>query len=362
MSIKKAKNILIAPLDWGLGHTTRCVPIISYLQQLGHNVLFAGNEQQKAYISATVPSITTIHLDGYNVRYSNSPHLFALTLLRQLPSLKRSIKKENSWLQQVVQDYNIDAVISDNRYGLYHTTIPCVILTHQLQILSGKGVLFDNVLRQIHYRYLEKFSSCWVVDVAQQPNLAGKMAHPTQMPKRVQYIGWLSQTVRDDDAVGKHLLIILSGPEPQRTILSNILWKEAISYNGKVVFVAGNSHADKPAIIPPHITYHPILSKDELATAFNNAELVVCRSGYSTVMDLVKLNKKAILIPTPAQTEQEYLAKQLHKQGIFMRSTQNRFNLKAMLQASSSFPYKSLNTDEAFLQHRAIIDSWIAEI
>ncbi|HEY9177933.1 MAG TPA: glycosyl transferase family 28, partial [Flavipsychrobacter sp.] len=160
---------MVAPLDWGLGHTTRCVPVITYLQAKGHSILFAGNQQQCSYISSTFRGIETIYLEGYNVRYASSGAMFMPAIAKQVPAIMQTIEKEHSWLQEMANAHSIDAVISDNRYGLYHSNIPCVIMTHQLSPISGMGSMADNMVRKLHYRMLERFNRCWIVDMPQAP-------------------------------------------------------------------------------------------------------------------------------------------------------------------------------------------------
>lgn len=283
-------------------------------------------------------------------------------IARQLPRLLQTIKAEHKWLKGVVTRHKIDAVISDNRYGLHHPGILCVIMTHQLQPISGWGKFADNNVRSLHYKYLEKFNECWVVDTPDAPGLAGSLSHPTNLPRQAKYIGLLSQQELVETADNGYLLVLLSGPEPQRTILADKLWAQLNNYTGKVVFVVGSADALVPTDIPGHITYHQQLTKDDLHQALNGAEIVICRSGYSTLMDLVKLNKKAILIPTPGQTEQEYLGKLMYEQGVFVSAPQSNFSLEQALGESKQFPFKKLNYGDAFTQYKIVVDRWVSRL
>lgn len=355
-------NILVAPLDWGLGHTTRCVPVIAYLRAIGHHVLFAGNHQQCVYINGTFPRIETIYLEGYNVRYAQLGSLFMPAIMKQIPSLLRTIRKENAWLKETVKQYKIDLVISDNRYGLYHETVPSVIITHQLNIITGLGSMADNILRWLHYRFLNRFNNVWVADVQQSPGLAGRLSHPASLPRNTQYIGLLSQVEPLATTNTGYLLVLLSGPEPQRTILADELWLQVLSYTGKVMFVEGSDEAAVKEDIPEHITYHKKLSGDALAAAISGADIVICRSGYSTLMDLVKLNKKAILIPTPGQTEQEYLGRTLYKDEVFINKPQQSFNLADALAEAEQFPFRKMQFGGTFEQFKPVINDWLSNI
>jgi uncharacterized protein (TIGR00661 family) len=364
---KKQLRILVAPLDWGLGHVTRCVPIIQHILSLGHQVIFAGNKGQQEYVRTIFFNLEFLFLEGYNVQYSKTRLGFAPKIIGQIPRLKKCIKREHLWLQNVVKTNQIDAVIADNRYGLYHAHIPCVIITHQLQIRSGLSNLIDNILLKIHYKFIERFKRCWVVDIEEDEGLSGILGHPNSLPKiKTDYIGLLSQctlkaTKKTFDSEF-YVLILLSGTEPQRTILSDILWKKAIKSDKKIIFVSGSNQAIVPEKIPEHISYHQRLSAKELMIAINTASIVICRSGYSSLMDLLALNKKAILIPTPGQTEQEYLAKLMHKQKIFMKANQSKFDIQTSLINASVFPFSTNKFSSSFQIHQSKISEWIDTI
>jgi UDP:flavonoid glycosyltransferase YjiC (YdhE family) len=366
LPIPKPKNILVAPLDWGAGHTTRCIPIIAHLLQLGHNPILAGNAAQQRLVNRYFDRpINSIYLEGYNVTYSAWNRFAQAGILSQLPRLLNSIKQENEWLQQQALLLQLDGIISDNRYGLYHPAIPCVIMTHQLRIMTGLGSIADNLVQQLHYRYLNRFNTTWIADNATDPTLAGDLAHPAQMPDNFRFIGPLSRladipenTIRQQEPA---ILILLSGPEPQRTTLSRILWEQALQMNERIVFVEGTEAALVPENIPPHITHYRRLDNKQLITALQQAAMVVCRSGYSTIMDLTAINKKAILIPTPGQTEQQYLGKQLHKKGILYCTQQTGFDLKKALHAAASFPYLPSGMS-GYQQHKEVIGDWLNQL
>lgn len=355
------KRILLAPLDWGMGHTTRCVPLIQYLYKNGHSVVFAGNEWQRNYITKTFPAIETIHLEGYNVHYSQSGKSFMFSLAKQLPGLLKTIMNEHNWLMQLTTGEHFDGIISDNRYGLYHPSVPSVIMTHQVLAQSGMGALTDNLLRRIHYKRLQQYGQCWIIDVPGRPNLAGKLAHPDVLPDNAKYIGLLSQIEQRRLNQEEHLLVLLSGPEPQRGILSDILWQQVLQHTGKVVFVEGSDNVHRKNI-PSHVVYHKRVTKEVLQPLIENANIVVCRSGYSTLMDLAVLNKKAILIPTPGQTEQEFLGAHLHREGVLYCTKQKNFNLKDSLSGTAKFPFKKLSLNNAHQLYRPILDEWIKEL
>lgn len=370
MSNKKVLRILIAPLDWGMGHATRCIPIINHIVHLGHIPVIAGNKSQRDFLSAAFPTLECLNLDGYNIVYSKTRKGFLFRIMTQLPGILRSVKKEKEWLNRVVADNNIDAVISDNRYGLYHPNIPCVVMTHQLGIRSGLHPFVDRLIRFLHYQYLSQFDTCWVVDTGNPNGLGGSLSYQRELPHgNTRYIGLLSQCtiteIGSSDATREttgSILVLLSGPEPQRTLLSSILWQQVVSLSVPVVFVEGSESAPTPSFIPEHVTYFKrIASVRELSVLISGADIVVARSGYSTIMDLAFFGKKAILIPTPGQTEQEYLARYLNRRGIFYSVTQKSVDLRKALKDIEQFPYFKLFDQWVFDSFKTILEKWLAK-
>jgi UDP:flavonoid glycosyltransferase YjiC (YdhE family) len=351
------KRIIIAPLDWGLGHTTRCVPIIKHLRFLGHNILFAGNGEQQAFISQTFPDIDLIMLEGYRVRYSKRALMF--TLLWQMPRLLKTIQAEHKWLKKVAAEQKIDTIISDNRYGLWHDDIPSVILTHQPNVLTGLGKAVDRLVRRLHYKYLGRFGGVWIPDLAGVRNLGGALSHPQKLPTHSHYVGWLSQFETPKSSSSRHILILLSGPEPQRSLLANKLWNQAKALDQEIVFVEGKAGVIRTDI-PKHIRHIALANGNQLQSLIENASLVVCRSGYSTLMDLALVGKPAVLIPTPGQTEQEYLAASLAERGMFVTVRQKDIDLAQAIGASQDLRrWEVLERAELLLP---VLEQWLEHL
>ncbi len=362
MPNNKPKKILIAPLDWGLGHTTRCIPLIGCIISLGHVPVFAGNDFQRSFIKETFGGIETIHIEGYNIRYSAWNRLGQAGIFSQLPRLVKVIKYEYQWLVDVCKKHSIDGIISDNRYGLYHVTIPSVILTHQLNVQTGLGRVPNQIVQKLHYRLLNRFSATWVVDSLEYPGLGGELSHSEILPRNSQYIGLLSRFHLDKQISNQSngpLVILISGPEPQRSNLSAILWKQVLTIDAKVIFIEGSDKAIAPKDLPVNITWYSHLSGTKLEEIIKSASLVISRSGYSTIMDLVALNKNAILIPTPGQTEQLYLAKHLMQSGFFYSTSQSGFNLEKALETSKKYSPNILNLNGLYAKHERVIEQWV---
>lgn len=298
-------------------------------------------------------------LQGYRVTYSGWNRLAQAGLLAQMPRLLRSIRTEHRWLQQLTRSVHIDGILSDNRYGLYHPHIPSVIITHQPAILTGAGAAADNTIRWAHYKMLQRFASVWVPDVARSPGLAARLSHPASLPPYTTYIGLLSRfaPLPSVSRTGT-LLILLSGPEPARTTLAHLLWQQACAWQGEVIFAEGRADAVPPAHIPPHIRWYAMLHASHLQTLLPTVGRVVCRSGYSTIMDLLATGTPALLIPTPGQTEQQYLADTLHSAGIFYAQAQCRFHLEEAIQASAACTHTNSFTPADFHLHQSVLDQW----
>ncbi|MDR7046670.1 putative glycosyltransferase [Dyadobacter sp. BE242] len=270
-------------------------------------------------------------LPGYGITYSSSGGTFILKILSQIPKILGAIRRERKWLHDTQATHRFDLVISDNRYGLKIEGLKSVILTHQLQIMTGFGAVADSLMRRMHYRMLEKFDECWVVDARENGGLAGALSHPRQLPANSHYIGLLSQLlapVASEKSHNNSILILLSGPEPMRGILEEIMLQQAaLATNYHFHIIAGNPSGRAHTHLPGHITYTTYASAHELADALAHARLVICRSGYSTLMDLAMFEKKALLIPTPGQSEQEYLAAHLQTREIALSRQQGEINL-----------------------------------
>ena len=340
-SLRKIR-ILVAPLDWGLGHATRCMPVIQSLLAQGVDVWLAGEGLQKELLQQEFPKLSFLQLEGYRVKYASTAIGLIVSLLRQTNKIILAIKKENGWLKKVVHEYGFDAIISDNRYGLYHASIPCIFITHQLTIKSPLGKWTEKIIQKRNYNYINRFTECWVPDSANDNNLAGALSHPEKKPIiPIHYIGILSRFQMADAHEKKdHLLIVLSGPEPQRSILEDKIIREIAHYPSTATIVRGLPGSD--SIIPSTgmIKFYNHLSADELKKEMEQAEYVIGRCGYSSIMDIVKLQKKSILIPTPGQTEQGYLANYLFQQKIAFTVLQKDFLLIAALQEARQFFYQ----------------------
>ncbi len=351
MPFPRKLRILVAPLDWGLGHTTRCIPVIKALLQQDAEVIIAGNKVQHKVLAAEFPGCTFLSLEGYGVAYSNTRKGFVWKMVQQLPRISAVIRRENEWLQAILTQEHIDGVISDNRFGLYALQVPCVFITHQLRIQTGLGKLADDIAQQVNYRYITRFSQVWVPDFHGTQNLAGVLSHPPSMPAtKVFYVGPLTRMnhqASKNEAGG--ILFIFSGPEPQRSLFEQKVLEQLSGIKQKITVIRGKPlQEDLPLINNATIYNH--LPGNEMESVMRSAAFIVCRSGYSSVMDINALGLKSILIPTPGQTEQEYLADYLMQNKFAVKGSQNDFDLQGLLQKAASFSYGGfINQDDLLL-------------
>lgn len=337
-NLSTPRRILVAPLEWGLGHATRCIPIIYELLSLQCEVLIAAEGATQALLMQEFPSLTFLPLRGYRMNYSRNERALPWKLLMQFPKMGITIFKEHQWLKKIVKEYAINAVISDNRFGLYHSKITSVYITHQLAIKTGNAFT-EKIAKRIHYYFIRKYPVCWVPD-AEQNGLAGELSHPKKRLEKIQYIGPLSRFEWLDKKKKYDLLISISGPEPQRTLLEERLLTDLESFSGKVLFIRGlpnDAHNLQCKNGLVEITNH--LPATHFNEALQQSDMIISRCGYTTIMDLVKLRKKAILIPTPGQTEQEYLAGYLREKKMFYTLPQKNFTLKNALREAAAFPF-----------------------
>lgn len=342
----KGKRILICPLDWGLGHATRCIPIIRLLQQKGAEVIIAADKRPLELLKKEFPDLKYIIFKGYEINYPKKGSMI-WTMLRSIPKITKGIRTEHEALNKIIHEYNIDIVISDNRYGCWNPKTKNIFITHQLMIKSPFG---ENLLHKIVSKYISKFHECWVPDHEKEPNLSGDLSHKYPISETTFFIGPLSRfkTDQHQQEIEYDVMAILSGPEPQRTIFERIVSEQLFKSGLRSLIVFGLPEKTKKIEQKGNVTMISHLNSDEMEQMINRSKLIIARSGYSTIMDLSALQKKAIFIPTPGQTEQEYLAKELFKKQIAYYQKQSEFDLTKAIVESGKFSgfTKQINNTE----------------
>lgn len=354
-------RVLVAPLDWGLGHATRCIPIINKLLQQNCEVIIASEGAVKFLLQQEFPMLSFLNLKGYRVQYSRKKIWMPAKLLLQVPKIILGIYTEHAWLKKMVKLYSIDAVISDNRFGMYHSFVPCIYITHQLKIKTGNRFT-EPLVQKTHYWFINKYKECWVPDIMSGISLAGELSHPVVLPEvPVKYIGPLSRFEKNEAEIKYDLAIILSGPEPQRTVFEKKVLKDLKLFSGKTLLVRGlpaNTALPEADLQVLEIYNH--LPASALNQVILQSKMIVSRCGYSTVMDLIKLKKNAILVPTPGQTEQEYLSGYLYKQHFFLCVHQDLFSLSDVLKRSEHFSFNNAALPQN--DHEKVIENFILSL
>ncbi len=336
------KKVLVAPLNWGLGHATRCIPIINALISEGIEPVIASDGVALSLLKKEFPELQTKVLPSYPIEYSKKVSNFKLKMLLNSPKIAHTINAEKKAIKKLVEEEDFCGIISDNRMGVRHKSIPSVFITHQLTVLSGKTTSFST---KIHNKYIKRFDVCWVPDMADDPNLSGELGHPKKSNIPVTYLGPLSRFEYQIVPKRYDIMVLLSGPEPQRTLLEHKLFQEFEQSDKKIVFVRGLIEDSHKTYIKNNITIHNYLTGKELEDTINSSNLIISRSGYTTVMDLAKLKKKAFFIPTPGQFEQEYLADRLTNHKLVPSCTQSEFTLKRLRDINTYKGLSSFSTD-----------------
>ena len=343
---KSTKIILITPLNWGLGHVTRCIPIIRLLLKKGVNVILASDGRALLLLKKEFPTLTCLELPAYNVHY-RSNNMF-VSIAPQLPKIAWAIWKEKRIIQQIIKDYQIDAIISDNRFGCYSSSIPSIFVTHQVNIKIPNRFV-ERVVAFFNHQFIKRFNACWIPDEAGAQNLGGRLSHGFSL-KNTIHVGVLSRMKPIYTPKKYDLIAVLSGPEPQRTYLEKAVIAQLKKRSITGLIVKGKTDEDEETELREGLTLKSYMTSEALNEAICASDIVLARSGYSTLMDLAFLGKKAILVPTPGQTEQEYLAKHFHGQGIFLRQAQKELNIELALHEISYFTGLSVDTELIALQ------------
>lgn len=351
--MKQKKTILVAPLHWGLGHATRCIPIISELLRHNYNVLLGSDGAPLLLLRKEFPQLEYIDLPSYHITYPKKGEFLKLKLFLKLPEIKKAVSEEKKIVKQLVDEDKIQGIISDNRLGVRSNKVPSVFVTHQLNVLSGNTTFFSS---KMHQKIISKYDACWVPDIEGAINLSGKLGHSKKVKFPVTYIGPLSRMCKKELPKNYDVLVLLSGPEPQRTLLEDKMMEVLLQSEKKVLLVRGIVEEQEDIVQTKNITIVNYLKSKDLEVAINESTLVVSRSGYTTLMDLVALEKEAFFIPTPGQFEQEYLAKELKVKGIAPSCKQNEFTIEKLKEIPFYKGLKELKNEVDFKKLFALFE------
>ena len=336
------KRILITPLNWGLGHATRCMPIINELLKQNAEVIIATDGRAFHLLSKEYPTLIILKLPPYDITYKSKNMM--RNIAPQLPKIIKAIATEYKAIQKIVKEYQIDAIISDNRFGCNSSQILSVFITHQLSIQIPSNLVQPQV-NFFNKQFIQRFDMCWVPDFEiEKDSLSGKLSRNIGL-KNVEYLGALTRMKYFEVSKKYDVFIILSGPEPQRTILEEQLIEQASKLSLKTLLIKGKTEETNEVVKMGNLTIQSFMTASELNEAILASDIIVTRSGYSTIMDLVVLGKRAILIPTPGQTEQEYLAKRFEEQGVYHLQEQDSIDLEQALVKAKNYSGYQLSSN-----------------
>ena len=298
----KNATILISPLDWGFGHTTRSIALIQKLIKQQNRIYFAGNQSQIDFINTELPKIKTFKIAGYNFNFNQQRSLY-LQVLKQLPLLSKALKNEKKWLAEFIKSHPVDYIISDNRYGFYHPTVKSIILTHQtnLQIPWGK-----KIINYFLKKKLENFNTCWIPDFEDQ-SLSGRLSD-NNLSIPTYFIGPLSRftkSITKNNNFNYKYLFIISGPYPDNFQSYQKVLKYINQLNEKCAVVSTYVDNSPPNMNHADFFFHP--NSSSMEKIISESALVICKCGYSSVMDFYLAQKKVLFIPNKNQYEQAYL-------------------------------------------------------
>ena len=332
------KRVLITPMDWGLGHATRCIPIAREFEARGCEVLIAGSGESLALLRKELPGNRFFSLPEYTPTYPVTSSM-AAAMVKQIPRFMRVIRSEHLAVESLVTSESVDLIVSDNRYGCWSRQVQSVLVTHQSNVLMPQRFGFlSGMVRSITAGLINKFDQCWIPDFPASHSLAGALISFGQFSFKtpIEYVGWLSRfkarTQREEPVLD--VVAILSGPEPQRSVFEEVLLPQLQSSDLRFRLVRGLPSA---VDTPTDGRVVNALTSSALQGLIESAGIIVARSGYSTVMDMQALGKRAIFVPTPGQTEQEYLARVLQERKIAFSTSQKTFDLANAIRESKRY-------------------------
>jgi len=349
------KKILVAPLNWGLGHATRCIPIIEALENHGYEPVIASNGAALELLKKEFPLLTALELPEYHIEYAKRGAFFKFKMLLQIPRMFMTVRRENKIVCNLVREYGLCGIISDNRLGAFCKSAPSVFITHQLNLLTGNTTYLTS---RIHTFFVRRYRQCWIPDVAGNRNLSGKIGHTEDEHLNLKYIGPISRLHKRATQKKFDLMVLLSGPEQQRALLEIKLRQELTGYNGRTIFIRGVVEPVEKILQENNITYYNFMNTADLEQAFNESEMVLCRPGYTNVMDLAKLGKRAFFIPTPEDGEQVYLAKKLKRCNMAPFATQKAFKISDLAKTEM---YKGLKNIECTIKWKDLFSLFEGE-
>lgn len=304
--IDAPKNILYCVLNWGIGHAARSTAIIEEQLALGHQVAIASDGISGKFLKKIFPTLTYHQLPEWNITYLKNSA--TLGVLLKLPIIIKWLIQDHKAVNEIVDRFGYTTIISDNRFTCYSQKIESIYVTHQLGVASRGGMGINKLATKIHRWFMSHYDTIWVPDYADPDDrLAGILSAPYD--HEIRYIGPKSRLMYTKAIAPEEFpktLVILSGPKSaQESLLELVLLTNKSDSKLTIVSPSPINIPERKSsicdvIIDPSA---PILKGLILS-----AKMIICRSGYSSIMDLALLKRHANYIPTKGQPEQEYLA------------------------------------------------------
>ena len=306
-------KVLLSCLNWGLGHATRCIPVIRALIKIGVDVTVAAEGGGKKILQLYFPKIRFTEIPGIHIKYPRKGNM-ALSMLAQMPGIISSIRKEHDCLEKLINEYRFTHIISDNRYGLYSNHVKTAFICHQVNIMTPFPFTFSQpLLKYIHKKRIEKFDELWIPDSESDDNLSGDLSSHHHISIPVKHLGYLSRFTSSVNSLDKKydFIALLSGPEPQRSMLEESLTQQ-LKLSGKKSLLVRGKPDENTSMTDGNLEIISSVNDEQFIRFLHPDTCLISRPGYSTLMDLAVLkHRNLVFIPTPGQTEQEYLAERL---------------------------------------------------
>lgn len=321
-------TVVIAPLDWGLGHATRCIPIIKILLSNSNRCIVASSGRSLDLLKQEFPTLEFEEIPSYNITYGKNTFGTFFKLLLQIPKSLFVKTSEQKVANNLVKKYKAQYIISDNRFGMHSQLCKSIFITHQIRVRLPLLVRpFERLFFVMNKAMISKFDECWIPDYGTSKNVSGILSHSWTVPNSY-FIGPLSAREREESLTNYDVVAILSGPEPQRGIFESILREILPTLPYSSCLVQGVLASRNEFTQVGNCTIQTFATNYEINQLLSGAKIIISRSGYSSIMDYEKLKIRAVLVPTPGQSEQEYLGKYLSQKSRYWTIVQKQLQAK----------------------------------
>jgi len=348
-----ARRILFAVHDWGLGHATRSLVLIRALVQRGDAVtILMAESPGLALLRAELGDACEFYpYEDIPKPFSRYPAVFYFRMSCSVPQIWLRFTLEQRLTERLVRERRLDAVVSDSRLGVWSREAPSYCVFHSLrQIIPGRPRQLERIVERAQRYALRGYRAILVPDVEGDDALAGDLAHDLDVDWRgkLVYIGPLSELQPNGAAEDIDYFFSISGVEPHHTMLAERVLAALPALRGRSVVALGRPGSAADVRTVGNATIHGYLDRRAQGEMLARARVIVGRSGYTTLMEAAGFGKRALFVPTPGQSAQEYLAKFHCERGRVFSTVQSALDIAcdlARAEAASGLP--RLRTDTA---------------